>query len=69
MSVTFEHMPGTWIVRLRWVSGGIRMHADFDACETRGLTAMESAVDWARRVLGWKDPQADAPLVPALVEF
>ncbi len=57
LNVRFDEVkPG--IVRLRWWYGpaeGPRMEhrADFDDDPIRGLSAMESAIEWARRVLGY----------------
>ena len=62
---TIEPIPGTSNVRLRWLGfeqngHDARMYADFDPCPVRGLSARESAADWARRVLGVEAEQEAA---------
>ena len=62
-NLAFETLPNGH-VRLTWdgiagagpqgqASAG-RIHADFDPCPYRKLSAMESAQAWARTVLGWR---------------
>lgn len=56
MNAKIEPIEGTENVRLTWDGferngTDARMKADFDPCPYRGLTAKESAREWAKTVL------------------
>ena len=54
LNATIERHPeNTDWCRLTWDGfNNERMFADFDPCPVRGLTAEQSAREWARSVLG-----------------